>query len=94
MGDAHGAWLALLKRYESRNIGSDYVELYTKFAECKLVGLSTDPDEWFQNMDYFNNRLSLLGNGSYAKDEFAMKVHIMGSLPKEYELIKTKYDAT
>ena len=92
MGNAHGAWMALLKRYESSNIGSDFVELNSKFAECKLNGLSTDPDEWFQNMDYFNNRLSLLGTGSYAKDEFAMKVHIMGSLPKEYESIKTKYD--
>ena len=91
-GNAYRAWQALLKRYESSNVGSDYVELNTKFAECKLNGLVTDPDEWFQSMDYYNNRLSMLGEGKYAKDEFAMKVHIMGSLPKEYESIKTKYD--
>ena len=91
-GNAYRAWQALLKRYESSNVGSDYVELNSKFAECKLNGLYTDPDEWFQNMDYYNNRLAMLGDGKYAKDEFAMKVHIMGSLPKEYESIKTKYD--
>jgi Zinc knuckle len=91
-GNAHIAWISLTKRYESNDIGSDYVEINCGFADCKLEGISGDPDVWFQDLEYWKHRLSRIDEGKYAKDELEMKVHIMGTLPKEYESIKTRYN--
>ena len=64
-GNAHNAWLALLGRYESSNIGNDYVDINKGFAECKLDGLVGDPDKWFQDLEYWNHRLAQIDDGRY-----------------------------
>jgi hypothetical protein len=46
-GDACEAWNALISRYESSDIGTDYVTIEEGFQACKLEGLSSDPDVWF-----------------------------------------------
>ena len=54
-GNAHLAWMALLRRYESNDIGSDYVSINKGFSDCKLNGLVGDPDLWFQDLEYWNH---------------------------------------
>jgi hypothetical protein len=43
-------------------------------------------------LEYWNHHFGQINNGKYAKDELEMKVHIMVTLPKEYESIKTRYN--
>ena len=86
-GDAHKAWKNLCERYESTDMESEYASIETAFHACELG--SDGPDKWFQDLDYWNNRLERL-DPKYKRDELQMKTHIVSKLPDELHSIKVK----
>ena len=82
-GDARAAWSNLRARYEP-NTGAAKVQLKQEFHQTKLSNADEDPDPWITSLELKRRRLKTLGA---TIDDDDMILHILNSLPKEYETV-------
>jgi len=85
-GDACLAWKQLNDRYEPKGVEDEYTYIEAKFHSVELNG---DPDEFFQNLEFWNHRMESVKKG-YERDELQLKVHILSKLPEALKGIKLK----
>lgn len=92
VGDAHGAWKQLIKRYEDDQVEISFTQATNSFYACKLKSIEDDPVVYFQDLEYWNGRLATFkrasGTGTYEKDELELKVHVLDNLPNGYNTVK------
>ncbi len=82
-GDARLAWRNLRARFEP-NTGAAKVQLKQEFHQLKLSNAEEDPDPWITSLELKRRRLRTLGA---TMDDDDMILHILNSLPKEYETV-------
>ena len=82
-GDARLAWTNLRARFEP-NTGAAKVQLKQEFHQLKLSNTEEDPDPWITSLELKRRRLRTLG-ATIEDDD--MILHILNSLPKEYETV-------
>ena len=82
-GDARVAWKNLRDRFEP-NTGAAKVQLKQEFHQLKLSSVDEDPDPWMTTLELKRRRLKTLGATMEDDD---MILHILNSLPKEYETV-------
>ena len=82
-GDARVAWKNLRARFEP-NTGAAKVQLKQEFHQHKLTNADEDPDPWITSLELKRRRLKTLGA---TMDDDDMILHILNSLPKEYETV-------
>ena len=82
-GDARLAWKNLRDRFEP-NTGAAKVQLKQEFHQLKLSNGEEDPDPWLTSLELKRRRLRTLGATMEDDD---MILHILNSLPKEYETV-------
>ena len=85
-GNAHEAWKALLKEYETSD--DDVHELEAKWIDCKLSNFGTNPTDWFLKLDRINRLLESIGS-KYRKDEIQYSGHIIKNMCSEYKTVVT-----
>jgi hypothetical protein len=77
------AWKNLRDRFEP-NTGAAKVQLKQEFHQLKLSNGEEDPDPWLTSLELKRRRLRTLGATMEDDD---MILHILNSLPKEYETV-------
>lgn len=85
-GDAFLAWKQLHDRFEPKGVEDEYTYIEAKFHS---FGLNGDPDVFFQNLEYWNQRLGAVKQ-EYKRDELQLKVHILSKLPEKLKSIRIK----
>ena len=82
-GDARLAWKNLQDKFEPKT-GAAKVQLKQEFHQMKMTSADEDPDPWLTNLELKRRRLKSLG--AVIEDD-DMILHILNSLPKEYETV-------
>ena len=82
-------WTKLHDVYAPASLSGSFQELETAYHECTLSP-GQDPNEFLDTLFYHNLRLKQI-DVKYERNVKTLKVHILGSLPKEYSGINTKY---
>jgi hypothetical protein len=82
-GDTKLSWKNLLAKFEL-NTKANLIKLKEEFTESKLKDLSDIPDQWIQNLDILRRKLEILG---HRISEMDLIIHILHTLPEEYETI-------
>ena len=81
-GDAFVALKNLDAKWEPKQ-AEDLTELQKEFTGCVLDGTKEDPDLWWDRIYQFQQKFTSIGE-KYTKEEFELKAHVLGNLPKEY----------
>jgi hypothetical protein len=85
-GDLALAYEKLQEEYAPKG-RSDLVEVKTQFNNCALESTKTDPEEWFDKLEYLRKRLRTMGSDVTDDDMIA---HMLTKMPNEYsELVTT-----
>ena len=84
--NAHEAWKALLKEYETND--DDVHELEAKWSKCKLENFGMNPTDWFLKLDRINRLLESIGT-RYGKDDLQYPGHIIKNMCSEYKTVVT-----
>ena len=89
---AFGMYQSLREKYEPEDI-DDYIDLSNTFYNCTLKEKESDPEVWFQDLDYICTRMANI-DPAYNKSEIELKAFILSKLPEEYSQVVTKETKT
>ena len=81
-GDAYLAWKNLCSRYEPSGF-SDLLRLIAQFNNCSLESTKSDPDEWFVELHFIQQKITKI-DPTLKKQDAQVILHILSNLPDEY----------
>lgn len=84
------AWSILQSKFMACDEEANLPDLDMSFVMCKLDGTKRDPELWFNEIDYLNNRMARI-DPRYMKQEMQIKSHIICNLSQEYESVIIKF---
>ena len=90
-GSAYEAWKKLLEKYETSE--EDVQGLEEKWTNCKLVGITRDPTEWFLEMDRINRLFESI-DVKYKKDEVQIAGHMLNNMCSNYGSVVTRIETS
>ena len=85
-GDVALAWKRRIQKYEPKTAPS-YIKLKRKFVNSKLKSAENDPEEWITELEGLKTEMNnVLIPGKTEMSEVDLVIHILSSLPEEYEV--------
>ena len=86
--NAHTTWKILLNKYEVSDEKSESLtDVTMEWNQCKLDSTETDPDIWFSQLFWINQKFKKI-NTLYEKDSECMKAHVLANLLEEYKHVR------
>ena len=84
-GDATSAWEKLKHKYEPSTAPS-YIKLNRKFVNSKLTG-DMNPDNWITELEGMRHDMNnVIINGKSMMTEIDLIIHIVSSVPDDYDI--------